>query len=782
MITLNYQIALTNVPFDNSYKNVMRFDTRSEQETFFNVSSLFSSETPKVNFNVSSLMATNIVFDCAKTDNINELLNKNYCIVKDNSSNAGLDYYYYFITNAKQENENRISLSIELDIFQTYYIDLKFSDCLIERASLDRWVDNIDGTVNFNGNVDSPLFEREPIKNVAKRMTKRTSLDIYNTGNVTIDNWLNENVLCWEYIYLDPDHTYDLYNADGNQDPLSTQFNKIYYGTFESDPILSNDSSFDINYLSQMACICIPIFKDRTENVIPRLILQDDTYPFNTQVGRHYVILSNSGLQGFLNKNLGNQYIYAIKLSYTPPFNNFKYYTDYEIISDNNNNSLILKKSNPQMPYVQADCGKAFATVGTSRHGILNVNTQYGISKILKPKPYTITPELKFNISEIINSNKNAKFNPKLLSSDYFNLKISDATENGFNYDIQKLNQKNLNIQSIEALTPDMSKRYISILSEGGVYIPENSENLIGFIGNNDSTLILATDAYKTMLANNKNFFLQNSINRALNVVSGGISSVGSALTGNISQAISGAINTGINYARDKITEDLTVDNLKNAPESIQSAKGNIVFEFMYSKNGIIVEEWDILPHEKEMINDYMCMYGFSYNKIGNIKNFDNIRKYYNFIKADIEEVSSDTLNVSDNVLQKFKRLFAQGVRFWNTDIFSYTKENYENWLQQAIQNRFIAVFHTLTSDQHYYINYKNKTFKAEYGTNKNIALDKASGTFTVSCDSNYGIIVRPITINTDAQYTMTRIDAQTIQFDYTNATYLDIYAEIEPI
>ena len=99
MITLNYQIALTNVPFDNSYKNVMRFDTRSEQETFFNVSSLFSSDTPRVNFNVGSLMATNIVFDCAKTDNINELLNKNYCIVKDNSSNAGLDYYYYFITN-----------------------------------------------------------------------------------------------------------------------------------------------------------------------------------------------------------------------------------------------------------------------------------------------------------------------------------------------------------------------------------------------------------------------------------------------------------------------------------------------------------------------------------------------------------------------------------------------------------------------------------------------------------------------------------------------------------
>ena len=765
MITLNYQIALTNVPFDNSYKNVMRFDTRSEQETFFNVSSLFSSDTPRVNFNVGSLMATNIVFDCAKTDNINELLNKNYCIVKDNSSNAGLDYYYYFITNAKQENENRISLSIELDIFQTYYIDLKFSDCLIERAHLDRWIDNLDGTVSFNGNVDSPLFEREPIKNVGKRLTKRTKLGVYNHNLSTIDNWLKENVLYWLYVYIDPTVSYESMQ-NWNNETGSIKLNTIYH-TLKGGYLLGSDIEGN-KIPSNIAVLCVPIYKS-TSHVIK--------YKLNNISSN----LRYGAIKKLFDENGGNAHVYQIKVSYTPPTTNENWInTNNEMHIDSNDN-LIIEGTGTATNYYASIGEFANANVRKNSSGVFLelLNQPYEI----KTENYNVNKKLTFNISDIIVDNKNSKYNPKLLNSDYYELIISDATEQGFVYDLQKLNKENFNLILTESLTPDQSKIYLRIKTDNNnVYIQDTENNLTGYVNSNDNSIILLSTAFQEMLANNKNFFLQNSINRGLDVVKGGISSFGSALTGNFTGAISGAINTGINYARDKITEELTVDNLKNAPANITGAKGNAIFNSQYSENGPIVEEWDILPHEKEIINDYMCMYGFSYNKIGNIKNYDNIRKYYNYIKADIEEISSDTLNVSDNVLQKFKRLFAQGVRFWNTDTFSYTKENYEKWFEQAIQNRFIAVFHTVTSGQHYYINYKNKTFKAEYGTNKNIALDKASGTFTVSCDSAYGIIVRPITINTDAQYTMTRIDAQTIQFDYTNATYFDIYAEIEPI
>ena len=176
---LYYQIALKSVPFDNSYKNVLRFDTRSEQEAYFETNTLFSN-SPRVNFNVGSFYATNVIYDCAENESISELLNKNYCVIKDNNPNRTLNYYYYFITNAMQDCDNRIKLSLELDIFQTYYIDLLFGDGVVYKAHLNRFVDNSDGTVSFDGRRTSKLFEREEITNVAKRLTNRYGLNIYS--------------------------------------------------------------------------------------------------------------------------------------------------------------------------------------------------------------------------------------------------------------------------------------------------------------------------------------------------------------------------------------------------------------------------------------------------------------------------------------------------------------------------------------------------------------------------------------------------------------------------
>lgn len=674
---LNYQIALTNVPFDNSYKNVLRFDTRSEQEAYFQTNTLFSN-SPDVNFNVGSLYATNVVYDGNENENINELLNKNYCIVKDKRENATIKYYYYFVTNAKQDCDNRILLALELDIFQTYYIDILFSDSVIYKAHLNRFVDNGDGTVSFDGTPTSKLFEREDIQNVAKRMTKRTQIDIYNTGYEDLDEWLNKWVLCWEYIYLDPTHDFTIYGiTTGGED--QRKIAPISYSYFEG-------GSGQIE--SQISCICVPIFKTKP-NYFP-------TIRFQQLDGTGTTIIDFNGLDYFLEHNNGNSYVYAIKLSYTPPFN--QYDTRYEISNQGENYPILTFKG-----YIEDLASIMYTNLGVSMlrtsstndnenisYGVLRLNSQGNKNLLLKSKNYTVSKDLTFNKNDIINSNKNVKYNPKLLASDYFNLRLSDQTENGFDYDYQKLNQKTLNIQSIEALTPDMSKRYISFLSQGGIYIPENSQNLVGFINNNDATLILATDAYKSMLANNKNFFLQNALNREIDyakgLVGGTMSIMNQAMSGNFlgafSTAITSGVNLGLDYQKSKITEQLTVDNLKNAPASIQSAKGNVVFELMYSPNGIIVEEWDIIDNEKEMINDYMCLYGFTYNRVDNVKNVDNIRKIYNFVRADIETINSSNFSISETVRKKFRECFANGVRFWNIDTFAYNKENYERWLE----------------------------------------------------------------------------------------------------
>ena len=83
-----------------------------------------------------------------------------------------------------------------------------------------------------------------------------------------------------------------------------------------------------------------------------------------------------------------------------------------------------------------------------------------------------------------------------------------------------------------------------------------------------------------------------------------------------------------------------------------------------------------------------MQLYGFTYNKLGNIKNFDNIRHFYNYIEADVEMITSTTKKISNIIKSRFKEAFNRGVRFWNAEAdvfdgtFSYAQENYERSLE----------------------------------------------------------------------------------------------------
>lgn len=668
-MTLNYQIALTIVPFDNSYKNVLRFDTRSEQEAYFKVNTLFSN-SPEVNFNVGSLYATNVIYDCKENDSINELLNKNYVIVKDNSSTATYKYYYYFVTNAIQQGGERISMSLELDIFQTYYIDLKFSDSTIFKSHLNRFIDNGDGTISFDGTPTSKLFEREDVQNVAKRLTKREVVSQY--PDTELGNWFKENVIAWAYIYVDPFHDFNVVNVDRQNTTI--RFRDIYNESKKGGPIMSN-----------IAVLCFPIVRKELY-----LNVTETEGSFRRRWGIYSYDTENNPLKAFLNGNEDTEtgaygYIYSMKVSSTSPilnWDNISYRIDSslgELSIDAETRTFDGYFLNPLFSYFGRSC-------------YCNLAENYGVVTELRSQAnfvsakYEINKEFTFTKNSIKNSNKNPKFNPKLLSSDYSNLTISDATENGFEYDIQKLNKKNIEIKLTEPFVPDISKKYIRISNNEGVYIKDTEDNLTGFVNSNDKTLVMPTPAFKSMLSNNKNYFLQNSINRIFGLTQGAMSS-GLAIAGGISggnplSSIGGGIgiiNTGLNYAKQRINENLTIDNLKNAPSNIVGAKGNAIFESMYSENGIIVEEWDILENEKEMINDFMCMYGFTYNRIDNVKNVDNIRKYYNYVRADIEAIHG--VNISERVHQKFRECFANGVRFWNTDTFSYEKENYERWL-----------------------------------------------------------------------------------------------------
>lgn len=617
--------------------------------------------------NLNSIDITNQIYTNTRNYDLYDLVNKNYAVVKVEKNGEPIKYFYYFVTNASIGAQNQVAFDLKLDSIQTYYFNdgIEFGDCLISRAHLNRWIDNGDGTVSFDGTTESKLFEREDISNVAKRLTNRSKVSLYkNIKSIKAAQWLNENVLCWIYIFLDASHEFITTNVNG-EDVSKTRFLETKIKSKENTGLIS----------TKLCAACIPVLKDN------KSFYCEVGYVGTTRTDT--IIVGQSMLEKFLNKNNGASYVYAMKISANPPFYNLADSASW-LISDNGD-SITLKgiwTSHSSTTYV---LGSDFSLGGDTHLKVTDVPSQWGIFYVETQGPSIetqITTSYRYDFSkdEIVNSGKNSLFNPKLLSSDFCSIRI--GTENtGFDYDAQKLNTNDISILYTEPLSPDITKTYIRYKGKNGaIYNELSGENFTGDVSSNDTSLVLVTEAYQTMLANNKNYFLQNTINRVGDVANG-ILGVGMNLaTQNYGAAVSSGIGSMTGFISGIINEKLTVDNMKSAPSCIQNAKGNAFFNYMISDMGIIVEEYEILSHEKQLVNDYMDLYGFTFNCIDNIKNYCNIREYHNYIQAELTSISG--VAISNNARADIKQRFQNGIRFWNSDNIQYDLENYEKWLE----------------------------------------------------------------------------------------------------
>jgi hypothetical protein len=76
-------------------------------------------------------------------------------------------------------------------------------------------------------------------------------------------------------------------------------------------------------------------------------------------------------------------------------------------------------------------------------------------------------------------------------------------------------------------------------------------------------------------------------------------------------------------------------------------------------------------------------MFGYVLGKIGNIKEYDNIRHDYNYIEANIEDIEG--VELSNSIREDLRQRFSNGVRFWVGDKIDYNLPNYENWIEEGV-------------------------------------------------------------------------------------------------
>lgn len=662
-----YQMALIDTVFDNGSVNTRWFASQTEQIEYYN-NKVANGGAPYCDLmtpNLNSLTLNKQVYindlryysqGTTKPLDASEILLKNYAIIRSlDETGQATSYYYYYITSATINSNNQISLDLQLDTVQTYYFNpsIEFSDCLINRAHLNRFIDNGDGTVSFDGTETSCLFKGEENSELPKRLVKRSKLKLKYTGSSIFDDWVEENVAFWVYVFLDKQHQYKIKNIDDSNQDADYRSIWLAYNFKKGE------------YISDLGVVVFPVMASNKHIYIEYESIKIDL----SQTAFEYFRNAINPEQG---KDISS-YFFNIKFSLVSPFRNSSN-ANYRL--DENGNLVF----NAFYKY-EAD---NFIMAGGSR--IVRIQGDLGLvaglvqdSDPIESEDYELTATFNFNKNEIIGANKNTKFNPKLLNSNYKELHITGQNGEEYSYDVQKINSNNISILYSEPIQPEVTKYYARIKAPSGLYIEATNESYLGLIGSSDNGLSIANNTYAQFLANNKNFWMQSNLNIFENAMKGAI---GGAISskGKVSSAVTAGIGAGIGALDSIVERHYTIDNMKNAPNSIKNANGNIIFNNLVNEMRLYIEEYEALSKDIDSANENMFVNGFNYEILDNIKNYDHIRKYFNFVQAEVENIGG--ISISNNAREDLRQRFRNGVRFWNSDNIQYDLENYEIWLE----------------------------------------------------------------------------------------------------
>lgn len=642
-VALNYQIALGSVWWDNSYSHVRRFGSRAEQQTFFNGIVNWSAAIA-CNFNVTTLLNTTITFNYSQVLNLSQLMMQNYAIIKDNTPNATIPYYYYFIKSARQNCGTQLSLELELDIFQTFYIDIDFNNAQIRRAHISRWAtEQIPNRHIFNMSADTQLIKNEKLL-LEKHLISKQKVNIeYVNGSSAFNNAMPK---LWAYFFLSE-------NSD------------IIFGIPSIFRISENGMSLPYIVLA------VPVDK-------PIIVLQD---------GRQYSLFIEMVLYHLKNNNRMAD-ILSYKLSPVAPFtyqNSLPDYItiagEYIVISLPTTSDTILDNTTFQ-----------FLTGDLPPKNVPVLNVEYQPSNRYTQSVFIPQVQSDFTFASIP-TDFDIAYEPKRIQSIMTEIRIYDYYGNYISYDPFKMGTNNIKLAINELITPDITRGFLFFIgNNSAIYTTELISEYFGLFYTNDTSILVSVNQLDSFLANNKNFFeIAENVrdkNTRKSIIQSLISGAGAAasfMSGNIIGGVLGTVgaayslySTSQENELDITNKGLTLDQLANAPETLNNSNNNILLPYIKNAGevGFYIELWQGFQADIETACQYLHKYGYTVDLVGDIHDYDNIRRQWNYVQADITNVMG--IPVSNAVRQRFAEVFSRGVTFWNVDQINYAGSNWE--------------------------------------------------------------------------------------------------------
>lgn len=628
------QYLLKNVKFNHNYENTPYFSSaskRNEKLVNDNFNDVF------INFDFGDMLTTNCV--------VNEYNGENYIIIKH-----GDDLYFYFITDSHYLSVNQWRLHLECDVISQYCVGIaenqSVSKCYIERAHCDRFrvVDN--NNVIFNVNNESPIIESET--NFDKITKRRHEVKIRYCKDNTMNKWLNDNILCWQYMYIDSKHPFTLTETTSGFAPVIAP--QEYQKTYVKRDYLVGNTLLEDEY----TLCCVPVYKNKNKiNVIDKI---------------NRIISQIDSLDAFRNVNNDNEFIYNIKYSITPPFDFNEIVKTYYIQNDSLyiNGTCIKSDYNNMFTYIP------LGNIHVDSVGTISVTSLEGFDYVLREhslftnlnfssticEPVNTSNKFVFN-RNVIKGQRSVDYEPKILV-DCKSVTLRDSSNGAYVYPSLYIGNNLIAPLYNESMNITNNNYYYRV---GGVgIIPEaDKSNWHGVANTVDFSQQIANDNYANFLSNNKNFLLTKQLEF--------IPKLTSLARGNISIL-------GDFY---NVWQDL--DNLQNRPNSMKNVNDSVELNLVVN-NGVklYVDEDEAREVDIYKYYNYLYNYGYKLNRIDYIHNYINTRRYFNYIKCRIEYIN---VNMPDIVERKIKEIFNRGVRLWNDfeNMYNYETENYEKWM-----------------------------------------------------------------------------------------------------
>lgn len=125
------KVDLVNVPFNNDYRDVVKFNSRSDLDAYINSRATAGTTVNQLSYVKPNLpIRLDIPFNRAIKFNYLRASNP----VQPITGNDVQKNFYYFILDVRYIAPNTIELVLQLDIWQTYIYDVTFGMCYVERG------------------------------------------------------------------------------------------------------------------------------------------------------------------------------------------------------------------------------------------------------------------------------------------------------------------------------------------------------------------------------------------------------------------------------------------------------------------------------------------------------------------------------------------------------------------------------------------------------------------------------------------------------------------------